>query len=122
MTEAEARDRLGRMIAADVDPTLTIDELSDLVAIARREDSEGRAPSDDDWEPTFDLNAAAAEGWRWKAGRSVPRYAVTLDTESLQRHQVYAHCISQADIYARKVVGTLGVKSSNLTASEDSFQ
>lgn len=122
MTEAEAQARLKRMVAYDVDPVLSGDEIADLLNLARREDGEGLAPSDDDWEPTFDLDYAAAEGWRWKAGRTVPRYGVTLDTESLQRQQVYAHCISQADRFARKLVGTLGVKASNLTATEESFQ
>lgn len=122
MTEAEARARLERMIAADIDPVLTVDEVDDLLLMAKREDSEGLAPSDDDWEPTFALDAAAAEGWRWKAGRTVPRYGVTLDTESLQRQQVYAHCMSQANNYARRVVGNLGVSSSALPSTEESFQ
>lgn len=122
MTEAEARSRLKKMIAADVDPILTVDEVDDLLLMAKREDSEGLAPSDDDWEPTFDLVSAAAEGWRWKAGRTVPRYGVSLDTESLQRQQVYAHCMSQANNYAKRIVGNLGVASSVIPATEESFQ
>lgn len=122
MTEAEALARLQRMIASDTDPVLTVDEVEDLLALARREDSEDRAPSDDDWEPTFDLDYAAAEGWRWKAGRTVPRYGVSLDGEGLQRQQIYAHCISQANHYAKKIIGTIGVASVSLPAEEESFQ
>lgn len=122
MTEDQALARLERMLAADVDPILSADEMSDLLDLAKREDSAGLAPSEDDWEPTFDLDYAAAEGWRWKAGRTVPRYGVTLDTESLQRQQVYAHCISQANHYAKRIIGNIGVLPSTTPVEEESFQ
>lgn len=122
MTEAEARARLERMVAHDVDPVLSSAEVDDLMEIAKREDSEGLAPSDDDWEPTFDLIPAAAEGWRWKAGKASPRFGVTLNTEALQRQQVYAHCIAQADIYARRILGSIPVASNSLPVEEESFQ
>lgn len=111
MTEEEALARLGRMVASDVDPTLSEDELADLLVMAKVADGEGLAPSDDDWEPTFNLIGAAAEGWRWKAGKSVPRFGVSLDGETLNRHHVYAHCLKQADSYARRNVGSIGVKT-----------
>lgn len=113
MTEAEALARLQRMVAHDVDPVLTSAEVTDLLDMARREDSEGLAPSETDWEPTFDLDAAAAEGWRWKAGKTVPRFGVALDGESLNRQHVYAHCLKQSDAYARKIMGNLGVRPSS---------
>lgn len=109
MDEGQARLRLERMVAADVEPTLSNTDIDDLLDVARRADSEGRAPSDEDWEPTFDLDAAAAEGWRTKAGRVAPRFGVTLDGGTLHRQQIYVHCMSQATLYAKKVVGTLGV-------------
>lgn len=122
MTEEQALFRLGKMVASDVDPVLTSEELDELLEIAKREDTEGLAPSDDGWEPTFDLNSAAAEGWRWKAGRVAPKFGVTLDSDSLQRQQVYAHCVSQASIYAKKLVGTIGVMATDIQVEEESFQ
>lgn len=109
MTEAQARLRLESMVAHDVEPALAFGDIEDLLQLAKREDSEGRAPDDDDWEPTFDLVAAAAEGWRRKAGRVVPRFGVSVDGDTLQRQQIYAHCIAQADLYARQVLGTISV-------------
>ena len=110
MTEEEARTRLEMMLAHDVEPTLSVEEVDELVVLARRADSDGLAPDDDDWVPTFDLDAAAAEGWSWKANKVVPRFDVTLDGDSLRRAQIYAHCRRQASHYANRVVGNLGVK------------
>lgn len=118
MDEGQARLRLERMIAADVDPILSGDDVDDLLELAKRADEAGRAPTDADWEPTWDLNAAAAEGWRTKAGRVVPRFGVTLDGDSLQRQQIYLHCIRQASEYAKKLAGSVGVSTVTRTVSQ----
>lgn len=121
MDEVAARERLERMVAHDVDPVLSTEEVEDLFEQAKRIDGEGRTPSDADWEPTFDLNAAAAEGWSWKAGKVAPRYGVNLDGAVLQRQQLYAHCRSQSAHYANKIVGSLGVRPATPPV-EESFQ
>lgn len=118
MTEEEALARLERMVSADVSPTLDVDEVADLLEMAKVADDEGRAPSDEDWEPTFNLIPAAAEGWRWKAGKSVPKFGVTLDGETLNRQQVYAHCLKQAEDYANRNIGTVGVRVASFETSE----
>jgi hypothetical protein len=111
MTGEQAAARLEHMVAPDIDPTLSPEQMDALLELAKREDAEGLAPTDDGWEPTFDLDAAAAEGWRWKAGMAVPRFGVSLDGDSLQRQQIYAHCLRQAEMYANRVVGSMGVKT-----------
>lgn len=113
MTEAEALARLENMTQSDVEPSLSAPEVADLLDQAKRADSEDRAISDAEWVPTWDLNAAAAEGWRWKAGKVAGRFSVTLDGASLQRAQIYAHCLGMADRYARKIVGVLGVQTTH---------
>lgn len=111
MDETQARTRLMMMVQAESEPSLSPPELDELLALAKRADAEGLAPDDDDWTPTWDLNSAAAEGWRWKAGKAAPRYGVTLGTETLNRQQMYAHCLLQANAYARKGIGMIGVTS-----------
>lgn len=110
MTEDEALVRLKMMLTWDAEPTLTLDEMLALIDLARRPDADGLAPSEDDWVPTFDLEAAAAEGWSWKANQVVPRFDVTVDGDSFRRAQIYAHCRRQSSHYANKIVGNLGVK------------
>ena len=63
------RDRLARMTAATEAPALNDADLDELLRGARRIDAAGLPPTDTAWTPTYDLNAAAAEGWRWKQAR-----------------------------------------------------
>lgn len=122
MTEAEALERLESMVAYDAEPALTEAQLDDLLLMSKREDTEGRAPTHEEWEPTFDLDAAAAEGWRWKAGKAVPRFGVSIDGDTLHRQHIYLHCLRQAEHYAKKIVGTLGVKSGIPIPTEADWQ
>lgn len=54
------------------------------------------------WNPTYDLERAAAEGWRWKAGKAASRYNFASDNAQFDRGQVYTHCEAMANIYAKK--------------------
>lgn len=59
------------------------------------------------WSPTYDLNAAAAEGWRLKAGRVAGRFDFTTDGQTFQRGQLLAHCRDMERTYRRRIA--LGV-------------
>lgn len=54
------------------------------------------------WIPTFDLAAAASEGWRQKAGLVSDRFRFADDGDSYDRDQVFAHCVRMADLYEQK--------------------
>jgi hypothetical protein len=110
------------MIAVDVDPILSAADIEDLLEVAKRADPDGLGPSDENWTPTYDLDAAAAEGWRTKAGRVVPRFGVSIDGDALHRQQIYAHCLSQAEAYARRVTGSIGVRPIREPITTDGFQ
>ena len=116
MTLAEATARLERMTASTVDPTLTDDEITDLLTAAARVDTDGLAPTDDDWTGTWDLNFAAAEGWRWKAGKVAERFAANLDGANLARQQIFEHCLAMATNYSRRVVGTFTIAGDDTAA------
>jgi hypothetical protein len=110
VTEAEARSAIASATAATAEPVLTDAELTALVRLARRADSEGVAPGELGWVETYDVNAAAAEGWRWKAGKVAGAFTFSTDGQSFQRAQIYAHCLKQAQLYATRNVGTYGVR------------
>lgn len=57
------------------------------------------------WSPTFDLAAAAAEGWRMKAGLVSDRFRFGDDGDSYDRNQVFEHCARMAELYDRKAAG-----------------
>lgn len=53
------------------------------------------------WTPTYNLKAAAAEGWRLKAGKVASHYAISADGASAQRQQMYEHCLRMAEQFSR---------------------
>lgn len=61
------------------------------------------------WVPTWDLNAAAAEGWRWKAAKVANQFQFSADGQSFQRQQVYDHCLTMVQEYANKGAGTMAI-------------
>lgn len=61
-----------------------------------------------DWTPTYNLSAAAAEGWRRKASLCSGKYNLTVGAgQSFSRDQVFQHCLKMAELYGRGGVGSL---------------
>jgi len=110
VTESEAQAKLILMVLAEDDPALSDEQIKDLVELARRPDASGLTALDGGWTPTWDLNFAAAEGWRRKAGIAAARFNFSEDGQNFQRAQIYAHCIAQAEAYASKGMGSIPVQ------------
>lgn len=104
-TPQDALATLTRLTAASTDPEATLDpdELQDLLDAAQRRDSAGRPVDDPGWQPTWNLDAAAAEGWQAKAGL-VATSASTVNVEGDRGPDSfkYLNCVRQADHYARR--------------------
>ncbi len=107
MTEAEAETELRLIVLADEDPELSDEQITSCLNAGRRPDSDDLDPSDDDWTPTGDLDAAAAEAWRRKAGIAASRFNFAEDSQRFDRAQIYAHCLSQATEYANRSMGSI---------------
>lgn len=58
------------------------------------------------WAPTFNLDAAAAAGWRRKAGKVAPRFDFTTDGQQFRRSQLFAHCMEMAVVHEGRVGGS----------------
>ena len=101
--------KLTQMTAAAAEPALSEQDLSDLLADFSRPDGAGRPPTDLNWTPTYDLNAAAAEGWRWKAARATELTSVDLDGTTLSTEQIFEHCERMITVYSRRVHATVPV-------------
>lgn len=54
------------------------------------------------WQPTYDIYAAAAEGWRWKAARTSDVTQFATQGDSYNADQVYQHCLEMAKYYDAK--------------------
>jgi hypothetical protein len=107
MTHADAYELLAAKTSANTDPGLDETELNVLLRSHAVVDRYGIRPDERGWEPTYSLDAAAAEGWRWKAAKVADRFAFSSDAGSFQRDQVHQHCIAMAQHYSSKVVRTL---------------
>jgi len=119
MEAVSALARLRSMTASSTDPVLTEEELDLLLEGCRLEDSEGVAPGGTDWIGTYDLSRAAAEGWRWKAGKAASRYQFASEgVGSFNRNQVVEACERMAKMYAGKVISSVSVVSP-LSLQED---
>ncbi len=96
----EPIDKLKQLTAWDIEPELTEYDLGELLAAAALEDAAGLAPLNEEWTPTYDLNAAAAHGWLIKSGRA----AATVDAPEagMVTSKVFDNCRAMARIYAGK--------------------
>jgi hypothetical protein len=75
-------------------------------------DSDGNDPTEIDWIPTYDLNAAAAEIWQEKAGMLAANYDVTVDTSTFNRSQAYENAQKMARHYAaRRSMGMIELQA-----------
>lgn len=107
MEAAEAQELIESMTAWDSVPALTAGQVALLVERARRPDSDGLLPSESGWTGTYDLNAAAAEGWRWKAAKVAGDFTFSSDGQSFNRHEMNQACLDMATMYRNRVVGAI---------------
>jgi hypothetical protein len=97
-----AKDKLKRMTAWDVGPTLLDGEIDELLVPASMTDTSGLPPDDIGWTPTYDLNAAAADGWLIKAARAAALVEVDPPGSGLFTSKVFENCRAMARIYRAK--------------------
>lgn len=94
-------EKLKKLAAWDIEPALTEDELDEILAGASVADKMGFAPADENWTPTYDLNAAAAAAWLIKAGRA----SSTTETEPESFYitsKIFDNCCRMASLYRAK--------------------
>lgn len=106
MTADEALAELQSMLDNATAPVLTDDEMGALLAKCKLVDSSGLAPSDTEWDPTWDLNRGAAAGWRLKAGKVAALHDYETVGLKLSRDQMRQGCLEMAREYARKIAAS----------------
>jgi hypothetical protein len=112
MPEIEVfKNRLKRMTAWESEPILADEDVDELLAIYAKADMSGIPPDPDneDWSPSFDLNAAAAEGWRWKAAKASEMIAADLDGAKLSAEQLFEHCERMIGVYSKRVKASVAL-------------
>lgn len=64
-----------------------------------------------EWGPTWDLNAAAAKGWEWKAAKAAALFSFGTDGQQFSRGQIHAHCVEMAGMFRRRRASSIKVSS-----------
>ncbi|MBX3293165.1 MAG: hypothetical protein KF881_09785 [Acidobacteria bacterium] len=100
-------DELKLLTAWDVEPTLTEEELEDLLGTASKQDAAGLVPGDDEWEPTYDLNRAAARVWLVKAARASATVEAASEDTGTATSRVFQNCLAMARLFSAKRSGTV---------------
>ena len=90
------------MTSWNIAPELADGEIDELLIQFGLADSGGLGPIEEDWIPTYDLNAAAAAGWLIKAGRASELVEVDPPGSGLFSSKVFDNCRAMARIYAAK--------------------
>lgn len=111
-------------VAAASRPVLAPATLERILDQWATPDALGRPKSDADWDPSYDLNAAAAEGWRIKAGMVAGDFNFSADGASYSKADVLAHCLEMETKYASRSHGVLATLAGRptLPASWDGTQ
>lgn len=96
----EPIEKLKLLTAWDIEPVLTEDELDDTLAAFALQDANGLAPINEEWTPTYDLHAAAAQAWLIKSARAAA--IVDEPTAGVVTSKVFENCRLMAQLYAGK--------------------
>ena len=121
MNEATLRSRIQRSLPISDIPALDSDALDELVEIAKRPDSSGRLPTDDDWVETYDLNSALHQGWLWKKAKAVQMVTISGDGTTFDRDQFIQHCDSMLKEFKTTKAGSLKMQPTRLKALSDKW-
>lgn len=106
---------LRRMVDEPTETTYSNSVLADYIAKYQLPDELGEQPytwdtstspptkdANEDWLPTYDLNAAAADIWAEKASSVAEDFTFSADGGNFSRAQVYEHYMKQARYYRGK--------------------
>lgn len=105
MTEAQVRALLELHAHPSADPALSADDVSAIVAGAKRADLEGRAPSETGWAETYAGAAAVAEAWEAKAAIAARRVDISRGGESVKRSGTLEACLRMARLWRGRAGG-----------------
>jgi hypothetical protein len=88
-------------------PAVSQAAVEQIVHRSARRDRHGLLPDDDEWTPTYDLNAACATVFEVKAANIANRFDMSVDGQSLSRSQMVDHFAGMARMYRNRTAGVL---------------
>jgi hypothetical protein len=126
--------RLRRMTGEVSNSTYYDSVLSEYIEAYPLNDARGEEPyewdtttepptrdDNDEWVPTYDLNAAAARIWEEKATEYIADYDYSADGASLNRSQAFKHMMAQAGYYRSKRAMTTTTQYMDIADTQDDW-
>lgn len=107
MLVADAKALLSIYCAATDEPILSSDDLDKILTSNARFDVYNRGPDDVNWDGAWNMNAAAADGWRIKAARVAAKFDFTSDVHGYTRSQMLRNFLQMAEEYASMDLNTI---------------
>jgi hypothetical protein len=107
ISAADAVARVKLQSSFDTFPEVDGAVVEAIVVESARPDAEGHVAGDEDWTPTYDLNAATAAVFELKAATAANRYDTSTDGQALSRSQLVAQLRMMAKLYRDRVASTL---------------
>lgn len=107
MLRATAIARIKLKCQAASEPTLSDQEVSDILDAYAEVDITGLPPDDPAWVGTWDLAACYRQGWLIKAGKVASDVDYDVDGAKYSQSQMAALCMKQADAYS--LTGTISL-------------
>ena len=117
---ADLIPRFRRMIAEPTQDVYSDVVLIEVIESHPSQDPSGSFPEYADWEPSYDLNAAAAEIWSEKAAALACNFDFSADGSNFSRSQAYQQAIAQARHFsARRKPSTIRLQMAPRPEVED---
>ncbi|MEJ7624084.1 MAG: hypothetical protein WKF34_08815 [Pyrinomonadaceae bacterium] len=107
----EPLDQLKLITDWETGPALTEAELEAVLGAYAREDSNGLSVQNEEWTPTYDINAAASKAWLLKAARAASLVEIDPPGSGVVTSRVFENCRAMARIYAGKRRMTVSLSS-----------
>lgn len=118
MPDSAEKIRLKAMTAWSEEPALTDGEIDALLAQYAMTDVDGLEPDDVLWTPTYNMRAAAKEGWTWKMGRASSLISTDLDGDRMSANQVFEHCAAMVKKYGGTPTVNIGNYGTRMLTSD----
>ena len=102
-------EKLKLMSAWDTEPLVSEDDLEAVLETRAIADSSGALPASEEWIPTYDHGAAAADVWLIKAARAASLTEVDPPESGIVTSKVFDNCMRMARYYRSKRTATVRI-------------
>ena len=103
-------EKLKIMVAWETEPAVSESDLEAVLAAHAIPDAGGNLPDSEEWTPTYDENAAAAQVWVIKAARASALTEIDPPGSGIVTSKVFDNCMKMSHLFRSKRAATFRVR------------